>query len=64
MKYLCGCKVKNFRAGSGITYCPLHDHAAELLAALVELVAVPNKHRPEWVWEDARVAISKAEGKV
>lgn len=36
--------------------------APDLLAALVELVAVPNKHRPDRVWNEARVAIAKATG--
>jgi hypothetical protein len=34
--------------------------APELLAALQELVAVPNKKRPDRVWGAARAAILKA----
>jgi len=33
---------------------------ADLLAALRELVAAPNKKRPEHVWAEARAAIEKA----
>jgi len=33
---------------------------AALLAALRELVAAPNKKRPEHVWAEARAAIEKA----
>jgi type VI protein secretion system component VasF len=36
--------------------------APELLAALQALVALPNKHRPEEMWEAARAAIAKATG--
>ena len=34
--------------------------APDLLAALRELVAAPNKKRPEHVWAEARAAIEKA----
>lgn len=37
--------------------------APDLLEALKELVAVPNKHRPDRVWDEARAAIAKAEGR-
>jgi len=33
---------------------------AALLAALRELVAAPNKKRPEHVWAEARAAIERA----
>ena len=36
------------------------DVYSNMLAALEELVAVPNKHRPERVWDDGRKAIAKA----
>lgn len=36
--------------------------APELLEALIELCAAPNKHRPERVWDQARAAIAKAKG--
>ena len=36
--------------------------APELLAALLELVTVPNKHRPDRIWEQAKQAIAKATG--
>jgi hypothetical protein len=36
--------------------------APELLAALEALAALPNKHRPEEMWEAARAAIAKARG--
>ena len=32
----------------------------ELLAALEELIAAPNKKRPDWVWVKAVEAIAKA----
>jgi len=47
------------------------DHAAnarliaaapDLLAALQDCVAVPNKNRPDEVWQRARAAIAKATG--
>ena len=34
--------------------------APDLLAALRELVAAPNKKRPEHVWAEARAAIERA----
>jgi hypothetical protein len=36
--------------------------APELLAALQDCVAVPNKNRPDEVWQRARAAIAKATG--
>jgi len=36
--------------------------APELLVALKELCTLPNKHRPDKVWEQAKTAIAKAEG--
>jgi len=36
--------------------------APELLAELQALVALPNKHRPEEIWDAARAAIIKATG--
>jgi type VI protein secretion system component VasF len=36
--------------------------APELLAALEALAVLPNKHRPEEMWEAARAAIAKARG--
>ena len=36
--------------------------APELLAALQALAALPNKHRPEEMWDAARAAIAKATG--
>lgn len=36
--------------------------APDLLAALEALAALPNKHRPEEMWEAARAAIAKARG--
>ena len=41
----------------------LRSEKVDLLAALRELVAAPNKKRPEHVWAEARAAIEKAEGK-
>jgi len=34
--------------------------APQLLEALTELCELPNKKRPDWVWEQARAAIKKA----
>jgi hypothetical protein len=39
----------------------LNTHDA-LVNALEELVAVPNKHRPDRVWEEARKALALATG--
>jgi len=36
--------------------------APELLEALQDCVAVPNKNRPDEVWQRARAAIAKATG--
>ena len=36
--------------------------APDLLAALEALAALPNKHRPEEMWEAARAAIARATG--
>jgi hypothetical protein len=36
--------------------------APELLAALEACLAVPNKNRPDYIWDDARAAIAKATG--
>jgi len=36
--------------------------APDLLVALEELIAAPNKKRPAEVWEAARAAIAKARG--
>ncbi len=37
--------------------------APELLAALIELVELPNKNRPERVWKQAKEAVARAAGK-
>lgn len=36
--------------------------APEMLEALEELLSLPNKQRPQQVWEEARVAVAKARG--
>ena len=36
--------------------------APDLLDALEELLLVPNKQRPDYVWDDAREAVRKAKG--
>jgi len=36
--------------------------APELLAALEACLAVPNKNRPDYIWDNARAAIAKATG--
>jgi hypothetical protein len=36
--------------------------APELLAALQACLAVPNKNRPDYIWDNARAAIAKAIG--
>ena len=38
----------------------LREINADLLEALIECIAVPNKHRPERVWDEAKAAIQKA----
>ena len=46
-----------------VKLCSLHAAAPELLAALKEAIAAPNKHRPERVWDEAKAAIAAAEGR-
>ena len=67
----CGCEARVHADGSGIEidYCPLHEVAPDLLAALKTMVS--HGERCNWfadhgdyeVVDAARVAIDKAEGR-
>ena len=46
----------------GLANARLIAAAPELLAALQACLAVPNKNRPDYIWDDARAAIAKATG--
>lgn len=66
MNLRCKCSIahsgKNDRY-EYIVFCPLHTNADKLLTVLKEIVAVPNKVRPQRVWDEAQQVINKAQVK-
>ena len=46
--------------GPHVELCAKHAAAEDMLKALEELLSVPNKKRPDRVWEEARAAVQKA----
>ena len=54
--------VTRFANGDCNANARLIAAAPELLAALEACLAVPNKNRPDYIWDNARAAIAKATG--